>query len=250
MGHTLWQVWWWWCPCQCQCQCARTDRVVPCRAFHSSRNRLEVWLDQFKRFDYDAATATMSDAAAKDLGLDLRPFRVRGGESPLRPPWWRYGWNFVYDVHAIAHRLSVGRLWQRCCLRASLHAAGEAEAAPASSLSVRDLTPPQQSALSMLWAVGMANCAWSLADAQLGLLRAWKEFMEVGCVRPESAPAAGASASRPRGLRTAAVMAQELARCLQAQRREGNLVTEAMVEVAQLLASMLYHQLHEIVGCV
>lgn len=39
---------------------------------------------------------------------------------------------------------------------------------------------------------------------------------------------------------------QVLAKSLATQRREGNLVCEAMLEVSQLCAAMLFHQLHEV----
>lgn len=51
---------------------------------------LKAWLDQYKRFDYDASMSVLADSAAKEAGLDLRPFRVRGGDSALHPPSWRY----------------------------------------------------------------------------------------------------------------------------------------------------------------
>lgn len=172
----------------------------------------------------------------------------------------------MYDVHAIAHRLGVRRLWQRCCRTANNAADGSVDdPVLMTAREAGQFTTSEEAALSVLWAVSMANCAFSLADAQLGLLRAWKEFMEVGCVRPKSltSPGAGApgasrlastlttasgasaaSADGSQGMRTSAIMAKKLAQTLHEQRGEGNLVTEAMVEIAQLLASMLYHQLH------
>lgn len=77
----------------------------------------------------------------------------------------------------------------------------------------RSISESEYSNLALLWGVSVANCAWSLADAQLALLRAWKAFVEVGCLKPVRDGASRGRSSdvvrqRIRGNRTSLEMAQ------------------------------------------
>lgn len=78
------------------------------RALH----RYAAWLEQYRRFDYDSAISQALGTAAKEAGMHHAAFRVRGGDAPLSPPWWRYGGDaFVYSAPCIAAHLGMQGTW-------------------------------------------------------------------------------------------------------------------------------------------
>lgn len=236
------------------------------------------WADEFVGFGSPDAAVRTLDMTRKECGVDVRCFRVRGDDLALDRPSRRYGGNFVYDTDLIARRLDVVDPWL-VNVGAVRDIAEGAFAGAAAVDDVDEVDTLQLDALKVLWATTAANCAWSLADAQVEAIQGWRTFMEVACWRqparergPEDTPITAAAdvarwlmtdgvqpagpTARKAGLAspsvhrdvdvpTAIEVAKVLAGALADPSRDGSIVYEAMLELAQLLSSVLHMILHE-----
>ncbi|CAM9493985.1 unnamed protein product, partial [Chrysoparadoxa australica] len=125
--------------------------------------RFPAWLSSYMRFDFDPSiVADAKDAAVRSC-VDLQAFAV--------PPDAReVGDSYVYELTALQSFMG--------------------------STKPRGVGPEMSDLGKVVEAVRLANRAWSLADTQARLVRAWRVFMEV-CVLRQQPGYSSASTDQP-----------------------------------------------------
>eukprot|EP00941_MAST-03F_sp_MAST-3F-sp1_P004232 g4232.t1 len=125
-----------------------SENLRACLSRLMTQGRYWCWVREFTAFQYDSDAARKLDDLANNAGVELRllrqQFSHREGER-------RYGKEYIYNTEALL----------------------EAEQMTRADIG-GGISPMQE----LVKALHTTNCRWSLADAQLSLLRAWKNFTE------------------------------------------------------------------------